>query len=76
MLKLLLLLLLLLLLEDACQSLTVAKSNPYSPHKEYSKHKIAPLSCLVRVVSAAGKIEPPWRNVVRAAGEIARSWLG
>jgi hypothetical protein len=44
----------------------------YSPHK----YKIAPLECLVRVVCAAGKIEPPWCKVVRATGEIARSWLG
>jgi hypothetical protein len=51
------------------------KSSSYSPHK----YKIAPLQCLVRVVCAAGrrpqaKFEPPWCKVVRAAGEIARSW--
>ena len=37
------------------------KLSSYSPQK----YKIAPLYCLVRVVRAAGKIEPPWCKVVR-----------
>ena len=36
------------------------------------------LSCHYIIVldTHSGKIEPPWCKVVRAAGEIARSWLG